>query len=218
MKIKPGLVLCVSAIVISYFYVDRAVVAWSQASGFRQFAILHGLTHTPQGLEYLLIALCGAALIRLWRPGYVKWQRLAIAGVISVLGTLGAKNILKIVFGRYWPDTWLNNNLSWVHNHVYGFDFFNFQDYSAFPSGHAAVTFTIMTLCWIYYPRFRALYALICFGLSFSLIALYYHFVSDVIAGAYLGSLIAVLTDRALDKVPQLRKNRLSQRLCSSAG
>jgi hypothetical protein len=48
----------------------------------------------------------------------------------------------------------------------------------------------IMSVYWIGYPRFRAIYA-ICVAIPFlGLLGANYHFVSDLIAGSFLGTLV----------------------------
>ena len=41
---------------------------------------------------------------------------------------------------------------------------------------------------WICYPRFRALYAIIVAAVAIGLIGADFHFLSDIIAGAFVGS------------------------------
>jgi membrane-associated phospholipid phosphatase len=46
---------------------------------------------------------------------------------------------------------------------------------------------TVMTVLWICYPRFRPLYALCMAAVAVGLVGANFHFLSDVIAGAFLG-------------------------------
>ena len=59
--------------------------------------------------------------------------------------------------------------------------------YAAFPSGHTAVTCAVISVLWIYCPKWRWLYALAVLGVAIGLIGANYHFVSDVIAGGFVG-------------------------------
>ena len=75
------------------------------------------------------------------------------------------KSQLKLVFGRTWPDTFRDNNPSFLHDGVYGFNFFHGgHAYASFPSGHTAVTCAVISVLWIYYPAWRRLYALAVLG------------------------------------------------------
>ena len=59
--------------------------------------------------------------------------------------------------------------------------------YSAFPSGHTTGICTVMTVLWLCYPRYRALYALAIAAVAVGLVGADYHFLSDVIAGGFVG-------------------------------
>lgn len=64
----------------------------------------------------------------------------------------------------------------------------------AFPSGHTAVIFAASTILWKFYPKYRNIYILLCFLTMIGLIAMYYHWLSDIIFGAYIGYICAHMT------------------------
>ena len=68
----------------------------------------------------------------------------------------------------------------------------------SFPSGHAAVVFSVAAILWFSYPRWRWCYALACAAMSVALVALNYHFVGDVVGGAALGSITGLWVRRPL--------------------
>jgi membrane-associated phospholipid phosphatase len=112
---------------------------------------------------------------------------LAISANLVVTNLL--KQLLKWSFGRYWPETWHYNNPSLIGNGAYGFQpFHHGAAYESFPSGHAAVIFSALSILWLSYPRWRWLYAIIGGALCVALVGMNYHFVGDVIAGVMLGS------------------------------
>ena len=75
-----------------------------------------------------------------------------------------------------------------VHDGVYGFNLFHGgRGYASFPSGHTAVTCAMITVLWIYYPKWRPLYAMAVFGVGIGLIGANYHFLGDVLAGGFVG-------------------------------
>jgi membrane-associated phospholipid phosphatase len=107
---------------------------------------------------------------------------------ISLIVAEATKAQLKFVFGRTWPDTWIHNNPSFLRDGVYGFNFFNGgAEYASFPSGHMAVTCAVISVLWIYYPRVRTLYVIGGLAVAIGLIGANFHFLSDVIAGAFVG-------------------------------
>jgi membrane-associated phospholipid phosphatase len=114
---------------------------------------------------------------------------------ISLIVTETIKNGLKFAFGRLWPDTWVANNPSFIHDGAYGFNFFHGgPGYAAFPSGHTAVTCAVISVLWMLYPRWRPLYGATVLAVAVGLIGANYHFISDVIAGGFVGTSIGWMT------------------------
>ena len=84
--------------------------------------------------------------------------------------------------------TWVLNNPSFIRDGVYGFNpFHGGPGFASFPSGHTTVTCAVMSVLWMCYPRFRPLYAMCVVAVAIGLIGADYHFLSDCIAGAFLG-------------------------------
>ena len=107
---------------------------------------------------------------------------------MSVIVAEATKAQLKFVFGRTWPKTWINNNPSFLHDGIYGFNFFHGgPEYASFPSGHMAVTCAVISVLWVYYPTSRILYVVATLAVACGLIGANYHFLSDVIAGCFVG-------------------------------
>ena len=104
------------------------------------------------------------------------------------------KLMLKYLFGRMNTRAWLENpvdrSFHWFHGG---------GEYSSFPSGHMAVFTTMAVACWLFFPKYRATCLAAIVGLGIALIATDYHFLSDVIAGEYLGLVVLVGTDRSLE-------------------
>lgn len=99
------------------------------------------------------------------------------------------KWILKPVFGRTNTRVWLADRME------DGFHWFQGGgDCSGFPSGHMAVFAAFFTAVWMFYPRHRRVCTGLTLLLATALLATGYHFLSDVIAGAYLGLIAACLT------------------------
>ena len=95
------------------------------------------------------------------------------------------------VFGRYWPETWHNNNPSLIGTGMYGFHPFQVgDDIGSFPSGHAARICGFATVFWIALPRCRWLWTVLALPMLVALVAMNYHFVGDVVAGSVLGAIV----------------------------
>jgi membrane-associated phospholipid phosphatase len=124
-------------------------------------------------------------------------QTVLLAISANLIVTSALKQILKWSFGRYWPETWTEGNPSLIGNGAYGFHPFHFGTrYESFPSGHAAVVFSVIAILWLSYPRWRRLQATMAAIVAVALVGLNFHFVGDVIAGATLGTLAGVYVAR----------------------
>jgi membrane-associated phospholipid phosphatase len=95
------------------------------------------------------------------------------------------------LFGRYWPETWHDNNPSLIGDGTYGFHpFRSGDDNGSFPSGHAARILGFVAPLWIGFPRVRWVCGIAAAPMLAALVAMNYHFVSDVIAGSVLGGIV----------------------------
>jgi membrane-associated phospholipid phosphatase len=181
--------LCITA---SFLWIDRPVafLVHTELEGYR--AIFDVTARLPKVLGPLVVA-C-TLLIGVW---VVVGQRMTEIQTIIVISALSwavsdvPENWLKFAFGRTWPDTWMQDNPSLIRDGVDNFNpFHGGPGFAAFPSGHMVAICAIMSVYWIGYPRFRAIYA-ICVAIPFiGLLGANYHFVSDLIAGSFLGTLV----------------------------
>ena len=122
-----------------------------------------------------------------------KFKTLLIFMSLTVLFTFVLKNELKWIFSRYWPLTWKNNNLSWIGNHAYGFQWFQGPWFSgtdatgSFPSGHTAIAFATFLPIGLVYKRALPYCIILATLEGLLMVAFNYHFLSDVLAGALVG-------------------------------
>ncbi len=186
-----ALVLTAVAVVVGYVWLDRPIALWVHG----QIAV-HGrqvfepVTHIPDPLlPAAAIAFFGLGLRALAGRPLSNLATVIVACSVSVTMTQAIKNVLKYVFGRTWPETWIHNNPSFIHDGVYGFHWFRAGEaYQSFPSGHTAATCAVLSVLWICYPRLRVLYALVGLAVVVGLIGADFHFLSDVIAGGFVGT------------------------------
>jgi membrane-associated phospholipid phosphatase len=188
-------VLTIAGVVVSYFWLDRPIAqfAHDQTQQFRLFELLTRIPEfmIPVVLVFIvalgLRALLGRSLTRIETVLTLAGASLSIVEII--------KDQLKFAFGRTWPETWVRNNPSFIHDGVYGFNpFHGGAGFASFPSGHTAASCAILSVFWICYPRFRGGYALAIALVGIGLVGADFHFLGDVIAGGFLGTLIGWLT------------------------
>ena len=192
-KTAVALILGVILVVICYYFVDRPVAWFVHDHG----SFLHGFLQWPPLISNWLktitpLAVILAVLWWAWKPGG-RLQTVLLAISANLIVTTVLKQLLKWGFGRYWPETWKHNNPSLIGNGVYGFHPFQHGTaYESFPSGHAAVICSVLSILWLSYPRWRWLYAIVGGAVCVALVGMNYHFVGDVIAGVMLGSITGV--------------------------
>jgi membrane-associated phospholipid phosphatase len=127
-----------------------------------------------------------------------KWPKSRILNFLELIGlsvpfTYVLKDLLKDLFGRTNTRIWL------LHPDLLGFHWFQGGgDFASFPSGHMAVFTALMLGIGRCFPRLRPVCAGSLLVLAVALIATQYHFFSDLVAGAYLGVIVDLITWRGL--------------------
>jgi membrane-associated phospholipid phosphatase len=207
-----ALVLTAFAVAISYLRLDRPLALFAHSLPMvHKHALFEPLTHIPDPLIPAAgIAFIGLGLYALAGRALARFGRTIVICSFSLTMGQAIKDELKWVFGRTWPETWIDNNPSFIHDRVYGFNWFHGGGgYESFPSGHMTATCALISVLWICYPRFRLLYALAVLAVAVGLIGADFHFLSDVIAGGFIGAstgwLTVVLFDRLAPVKPPAR-------------
>jgi len=188
-KVIASLFLALILITGSYYFLDQEIALFVQKvflSG-KQFSLF--ATNIPDTLFFTVCVITIASWSVYLHDRYkgLSGSQTAVSMLVgaSLPLTFFLKSILKFVFGgintRFWLMDPVAREFRWFHND---------DNYSGFPSGHMAV-FTVLLLdVWEYYPRHRPVYIVLLFVLAVALILTDYHFLSDIIAGAYLGYVV----------------------------
>ena len=192
-----ALAICLGAVLVCYFWIDRPTAFFVDRHHLDQVKIFHWLTYPPPEVQtWSPLILTALALRRTWGP-WSRWQKVLFVASVSLIVTDQFRVCLGDVCGRYWPETWFQNNPSLIGNGTYGFHpFQRGDDLGSFPSGHAARILSFVFVWFMVMPRTRAIGATISVAMLVSLVLMNYHFVSDVIAGAFLGAIIAAYAVR----------------------
>jgi membrane-associated phospholipid phosphatase len=141
------------------------------------------------------IAFVACGLVAIMGRTFSKFEAAIAMGTISTLATIVIKDQLKFAFGRTWPDSWGPGIVSFVRDNVYGFHFFHSgKSFESFPSGHAAVAAAVLSVAWILFPNIRVICAIGVIAVDIGLVALNLHFLSDVVAGSFLGASAGLFT------------------------
>jgi membrane-associated phospholipid phosphatase len=164
---------------------------------FADLTALKWLTYPPPVVQAWVPAGLAALMVRrAWGP-FCRWERVLLAAGVSLVLADQFRESLAYVFGRYWPDTWINDNPSLIRDGAYGFHpFRGGVAYGSFPSGHTARTLAVAAVLWIAYPRWRWAWALASGAEAAGLLGMDYHFVGDVVAGGFVGGIVGAYTAR----------------------
>ena len=186
---------CIVAVVICYFWIDRPVAFFVYGHHINKIEIFRWFTYPPPEVQnWSALMLTILVLRRAWGP-FLRWQKVLLVACVSLIVADDFRISLGDVFGRYWPQTWTHDNPSLTGTGAYGFHpFQRGDDIGSFPSGHACRILGFAAVWVIAMPRSRTVQIVVlvlCAPMLVSLVAMNYHFVSDVIAGSVLGGLIA---------------------------
>ncbi len=191
--------LTAAAVAACYAWIDRPV-SWFVHDHASLKALWIPLTYIPEVLPVtstFLLLVAGALMLSDGPVAY--WQRVAVTFGFSILGTELVETHLKRLFGRTWPETWTQGNPSLIRDNAYGFNFLHAPHgkwYAAFPSGHTAAICAAATVLWVCYPRLRPICAAAVAAVTIGLIGANFHFLGDVVAGAFLGVTISLIALR----------------------
>jgi membrane-associated phospholipid phosphatase len=142
----------------------------------------------PLGILMLvLIVFYAPAMPRFWRGILAAWA-VRIGFVFTAIAVPGLfTNIVKEVIGRArpfvvaGPDVWAYQPFSWHAR------------YASFPSGHATTAFSVLVAIGAIFPQARALLWIYAVLIALSRVMLTAHHPSDVIGGAIVGAVGAVI-------------------------
>lgn len=165
--------------VVLAFQVDQSVAMWLQerAESIRSWFIWP-----------LLVT--GIGIIGGWILSYPNGKRLLIGYLVPTLGSTLVVHFLKWSVGRARPFVGLgSSNFSpWLGG----------GDHASFPSGHTQAAFAIATIWVLFWPQLRWVGLLWAPVVAFERMLSDKHYLSDVIAGAAVGTLSTLIAVQLL--------------------
>ena len=192
----PGVALLVIA---GIFFLDNPL-----ASAIEHFLRGNSLfsrrtAHIPDLLLPFVLTLSASFLaarhVRIRRFGEDTRCAFYLLGAIVLPASFLVKTILKPLFGRVETRVWLQDplppSLQW---------FLHGDGYAGFPSGHMMVFTALAAAFRIYFPRPGNALLFLLPLLGTALIVSNYHFLTDVVAGAYFGLAVTAIAVLLLDK------------------
>ena len=187
---NAAVLLIVGVVLVSlcYFYIDKPLALWINSRHYPvRFSGLKYISYIKAPCLYLT-ALCYLLFIISQCCGCYQRKGLhALFIANSIFFSHAITDNLKLIFGRLWPNTWENNNLSLIKNNAYGFHFFHSGVANqSFPSGHTTVVVALMAAIWMLYPRLRGLSIMGSIVIVVGLVGMNYHFLGDCVGGFFV--------------------------------
>lgn len=191
-RLLLALALCAISIPVCISYLDRPAAEYFN-SHVRPFDLWIWLNRLLAPLVVIpVVALLfefGAGFWLLFGRRLASWTLTPLLFSSGALWAISAEFVLKQVFGRGSPGP------TYLANHLYGFRFLNAgEGWRSFPSGTATIALTIVTITYLRLPRWRLaaslLAGLVCIGVTIT----NGHWVSDVMAGVFIGVSIGWMT------------------------
>jgi membrane-associated phospholipid phosphatase len=199
--------ISVAAVLISYAFIDRPLSTFLHPFLDDRYIFLIVARHMRPfvSLAAVVMGVLGVAYLAGWEPSpnLRATIRVLLIAAIATCVAQYAKDEFKLMVGRTWPETIFWHNPSWNGNGVSLFrPFFGSLGYEAFPSGHTTIAMAIASVLIRAFPRQRILWMTPVALLAFGLVVTDVHWLSDVIAGAYLGGVCGFGIARLINVEP----------------
>ena len=194
-KWTAALLVCGACVTVSYFFVDRpfAYFVYDEFRGYRAIFDLFGRLPKVLGPLVMGCTLIFGVRAVMGRP-LTEIQTSIVLSALSLAFSAILTTWLKFSFGRTWPETWVQDNPSLIRDGVHNFNpFHGGPGFAAFPSGHMVAISAIVSAFWFLHPRSRLICAICIATVFIGQLAANYHFVSDLIAGGFIGFSVGLM-------------------------
>ncbi|WP_394204681.1 phosphatase PAP2 family protein [Shewanella waksmanii] len=183
--------LMLAATATAVLFIDRPLSTLLYDNPFKG-SFLKLLSQTPLALQILAVACALLLTLKAYREKLLPLvKHLILTALLASLFRWAG----KLIFGRTWPETWVDNNPSWIHSHVEAFHpFAAGPAYNAFPSGHTLFTVALACCFWHHFPQYRIYWSIGIAAVFLGQLGQNYHFLGDTLAGATLGVLACHLS------------------------
>jgi membrane-associated phospholipid phosphatase len=168
---------------------DRGLADWfttGRPEGMIAFAKAvskWGELHLAPFLALLALGLVG------WKAGRSRWVWAAVAGLLGGTSAGVGAIFFKVVFGRPRPHLQVTDEFTW---------FARAASYQSFPSGHTTHCFGVAVAVLVLAPRWGAGFVAAATLVAWSRMYLGSHYLSDVVAGTGLGTLVGAVLALAI--------------------
>ena len=171
--------------ILNYSFLDIQAALWFHSLGKGwPYELFEKITLFGDSLYYIV---GGMLLFMVFRNNKKHLASSGLFLVFSVAASGLAADLIKYITGRARPKLYFSKQL-------FGFDFFRWEHaWTSFPSGHSATALTVGMFLALLFPRWRFYWFFGAVIVAFSRIFLSQHYISDVIAGSFLGIVSTLL-------------------------
>jgi len=171
--------------VFSYAFADIRTALWFNSLEKNWlYELFKKITLFGDSLCYLLGGMLLFVIFRN-KKAYTAYSGLFLFSSVAASGL--TVDLIKYIAGRARPKLYFSEQL-------FGFDLFRWeQAWTSFPSGHSATALSVAMFFALLFPRLR--FAALFAGtmVAFSRVYLSQHYISDVIAGSFMGIVSTLL-------------------------
>ena len=172
---------------VSYYLWDIRLAYYCQGLNRTILDIAGIITQAGDSLWYFISLISAFILIRfVWKNEQWSAKILYLLLCLTLSGILNTG--IKWLAGR-------NRPINLFEDGLFGFDFFKIAfsyESTSFPSGHAVTAFSLATAVSFLYPRWKIPAFIAAALIALSRVVLTAHYLSDVIAGAAVGTICSL--------------------------
>jgi membrane-associated phospholipid phosphatase len=178
-------VMVILLCILSYAFADIQTALWFHSLGKTwPYELFKKITLFGDSLYYLLGGLLLFVIFRN-KKADTAYSGLFLFSSVAISGL--TVDLIKFIAGRARPKLYFSEQL-------FGFDGFHWEHaWTSFPSGHSATALSVAMFLALLFPRWRFVALFAGTLVAFSRIYLSQHYISDVIAGSFLGIVSTVL-------------------------
>lgn len=181
---------------ISYYLWDIRLAYYCQGLNQTILDIADIVTQAGDSMWYFILLIPAFILTRfIWKNE--QWSARILFLLFSLILSGVLNTGIKWLAGR-------NRPLILFEDGVFGFDFFKIAflyESTSFPSGHAVTAFTLATAISFISPRWSVVAFVVAVLIALSRVLLTAHYLSDVIAGAAVGTICALGIKYLFDRI-----------------
>lgn len=171
-----------SLVAVSIWLLDCPVARFLARFGVYETLPANETVTFPWMVVAAAIGVAVGVWFRIMRRPMPRWAMAGLqAGLALIISVCLIKYALKPLFSRAIPT----NFLATGQDGFFGYD--KNQSHDSFPSGHSGQAAAMFTVLLAYYPAYRWIYAAGFVLLATVLMLGEWHFLSDIIAGAFIG-------------------------------